>query len=332
MLSNTQKRIILVFIDILFSWFIWQVNISLGNPCYSTAFFRCFILSTTTFLIVYTPFEIYWSFRDLWFDRWINLSSKEIEVSEIKIDLKDGFLAANIIKNRNSAKVKLKSSIIVICHGFSDTKETLQYYYFPLVYQGYIVLAYDARGTGKSKKLGKRSDFLKRIEDFKKVIEWINLEKELSELKIYSIGFSIGAISVLCGGFLNNRIKKIIAISSMSYYKQNIPKHNPVVMLSYLLKSVKLFPNKEENEKLSPYLVINSAKKDLSKEEWKKLSRRVMLVHCKNDKVIKFKNFEENRILLETPERNLIILKKGGHSQKKNESSLVGATLSFLYS
>ncbi|MFX1571157.1 MAG: alpha/beta hydrolase [Promethearchaeota archaeon] len=332
MLSNTKKRIILAFFDVLFSLFIWQINVSLGNPCYSTAFSECFILSTTTFLIIYTPFEIYWSFRDLWFDRWINLSSKEIEVSEVKIDLKDGTLTANIIKNRNSAKVKLKNSIIVICHGFSDTKESLQYYCFPLAYQGYVVLTYDARGTGKSKRLGKRSDFLNRIEDFKKVIEWINLEKEFSKFKIFSIGFSIGAITTLCGGFLNHKIKKIIAISSMSYYKQNIPKYNPVVMLSYFLKHVKLFPNKEENEKLSPYLVIKNAKKDLTEEEWKKLSRRVMLVHCKNDKIIKFKNFEENRILLETPEKNLIILRKGGHSHKKNESSLVGATLSFFNS
>ena len=330
MISNTQKRIILVLVDILFSWFIWQVNISLGNPCHSTAFLRCFILSTTTFLIVYTPFEIYWSFRDLWFDRWINLSSKEVEVSKIKIDVTDGFLSANLVKHRNPAKVKLKSSIIVICHGFSDTKETLQYYYFPLAYQGYIILAYDARGTGKSKNVGKRSDFLKRIEDFKKVIKWINAEKQFSEMKIHCIGFSIGAITVLCGSFLNIEIKKIIAISSMSYYKQNIPKHNPVVMLSYLLKGVKLFPSKEENEKLSPYLVINSVKKDLTEEEWNKLSKRVMLIHCKNDKVITFKNFEENRILLESPERNLMILKKGGHSQKKNECALVGATINFL--
>ncbi|MFX1313521.1 MAG: alpha/beta hydrolase family protein [Promethearchaeota archaeon] len=332
MLSNTQKRIILIIIDFLFSWFIWQVNIALGNPCYSTAFSRCFILSTTTFLIVYTPFEIYWSFRDLWYDRWISLSSKELKISEINIKLKDGFLAANIIKNRDSEKVKLKSSIIVICHGFSDTKENLQYYYFPLAYQGYVVLAYDARGTGKSKKLGKRSDFLKRIEDFKQLIEWINLEKEFYEFKIYCVGFSIGAMTVLCAGFLNNRIKKIIAISSMSYYKQNIPKYNPIVILSYLLKRVKLFPNKEENEKISPYLIIKSAKKDLSEEEWTNLSSRVMLIHSKNDKVIKYINFEENRLLLEIPEKNLLIFKKGGHSLKKNECSLVGATLNFLNS
>ena len=55
-----------------------------------------------------------------------------------------------------------------------------------------------------------------------------------------------------------------------------------------------------------------------------------MLIHCINDRVIKFKNLKENKMILESPEENILILKKGGHSQKKNENVLVGATLKFL--
>ncbi|NVM35221.1 MAG: alpha/beta fold hydrolase [Candidatus Lokiarchaeota archaeon] len=332
MLSNIHKRIILIIIDVLFSWYIWEVNVSLGNPCYTTAFSRCFILSITTFLIFYTPFEIYFSFRELWFDRWPKLYHKDLEVSTIKINVSDGFLSANLVRNQNRAKINLKNALVIICHGFSDTKETLEYFYYPLAYHGYIVLAYDARGTGKSKKTGNRSDFLKRIEDFKKLIEWVKNQEEFSSNKIYCIGFSIGAITVLSGGFLNSNIEKIVAISSMSYYKQNIPKYNPVVRLSYLIKGVKLNPNEKENNQLSPYLLFQNAKKELSSEEWKDFSKKVMLIHCKNDRVIKFKNFKENRLVLESPEKNILILKKGGHSQKKNECVLVGATLNFLNS
>lgn len=332
MLSNTLKRIILIIIDVLFSWYIWEVNIWLGNPCYTTSFLQCFILSTTTFLIVYTPFEIYWSFRDLWFDRWVKLNLKKLSVSNVKIDVSDGFLSANLVMYRKEAKINSKNAVLIICHGFSDTKETLQYYYFPLAYQGYIILAYDARGTGKSKKTGKRSNFLERIEDFKKIIEWVKAQKEFSNKKIYCAGFSVGAITVLCGGFLNKDIEKIIAISSMSHYKQNIPKSNPVIMLSYLIKGVKLFPKNEESNQLSPYLLIQNAKKELTLEEWKKISEKVMLIHCKNDKLVKFKNFKENKMILESQEKNILILKKGGHSQKKNECILVGATLNFLNS
>jgi len=332
LLSNKLKRLLIIIIDILISWYIWEVNVSFGNPCYTTAFSKCFTLSLTTFLIIYVPFEIYFSFRDLWFDRWKKIFLKDLEVLKIKIDVSDGFLSANQVINRNKSKVALKNAIIIVCHGFSDTKETLEYFYFPLAYQGYIVLAYDARGTGKSKKTGKKGEFLKRIEDFKKVIEWVRNQKEYANKQIYCIGFSIGAITVLSGGFVNRDIKKIIAISSVSHYKQNIPKNNPIVILSYLIKGVKLFPSTEESNRLSPYLLIKKVKEELNSEEWEKLSKRIMLIHCKNDRVVKFKNLKENRLILESNEDNIIILKKGGHSQKKNECILVGATLNFLSS
>ncbi len=332
MLSNTYKRIIIIVIDILFSWYIWEVNIWLGNPCYTTAFSRCFILSVTTFLIVYTPFEIYFSFRDLWFDRWKRLYQKDLEVTTIKINVSDGFIFGNLVKNHNKSIISSTNALIIVCHGFSDTNEKLEYFYFPLALQGYIILAYDARGTGKSKKIGKRSEFLKRIEDFQEIIEWVQSKEEFSNVKIYCVGFSIGGITALAGGFLNKKIEKIIAISSMSHYKQNIPKYNPIVMLSYLIKGVRLFPKEEDNIKLSPYLLFQNTQKELSTEDWNQISKKVMLIHCKNDKVIKFKNFRENQMILNSPSQNLLVLKKGGHSQKKNECVLVGATLNFINS
>ncbi len=332
MISNNIKRLILIFIDFLFSWFIWRVNIWLGNPCYSVAFNRCFILSVTTFLIVYTPFEIYWSIRDLWYDRWLDLTLKDLEEKEVKISVSKGFLSGTLINHKNQAKIKSKNSLILICHGFSDTKESLQYYYYPLALQGYVILVYDARGTGKSKKTGKRGNFLKRLEDFNDVIQWVQSNRDYSTLKINCIGFSIGALTILCAGFQNMEIRKIIAISSMSYYKNNLPKFNPILRLSYLMKGVNLLPTEEENKRLSPYLIINNTKSNFSPEEWEKLSKRVMLIHSKNDRVIRFSNFKENSIVLESPLKNLLILKKGGHSQKKNEGALVGATLKFLNS
>lgn len=332
LISNTLKRIILISIDILFSWFIWEINISLGNPCYSIAFSRCFVLSMTTFLIVYTPFEIYWSFRDLWFDRWGGFSSKEFEERDISIKVSEGYLSGLLVKLKNPSKILMKNSIVLICHGFSDTKETLQYYYYPLAYQGYIILIYDARGTGKSKRTGHRSDFIKRIEDFKKVITWIKSKEEFSKLKINCIGFSIGALTILSGGFRDKSINKIVAISSMSHYKENISKSNPLMILSYVLKGVKLFPSENDNKILSPYLVIEDTKRNCSKDEWEAYSKRVKLVHSKNDKIIKFRNFEENRSILESSEKDLLIFRKGGHSQKKNECALVGTTLKFLES
>jgi len=317
----------------LFSAYIWDVNASWGNP-----FNTCFLLSTTTFLIIYTPFEIYWSFRDIYFDRWIPIKRNNLKTSKINIKVdqnkkgKSEYLRGLLISFDENNKDWLNDTVVIVSHGFSDKKETLEYYYLPLAYQGYTILVYDARGTGESKKVGKRNQFIKRIDDFKKIVSWIENNNELKFYKIYAVGFSIGAITVLCGGFSSENIKKIIAISSMSYYKQNLPKYNLIVMLSYLIKGVKLFPNKKENEKFSPYIVIEQFKSLISLEEWEQYSQRVFLIHAKNDKIIKFKNFKENVTLLGITEKNTLILKKGGHTQKKNELLLVSASLKFFNS
>ncbi len=333
MLSKNQKRVILIFFDILFSAYIWNVNASWGNT-----FSTCLVLSTTTFLIIYTPFEIYWSFRDIYFDRWIPIKYNNLNTSKIKIRVEQGkkgkgkYLGGLLISFSENNKDRSKDTIVIVCHGFSDKKEKLEYYYLPLAYQGYTILVYDARGTGESKKVGKRSQFIKRIDDFRKIISWIENNNELKSHKIYAVGFSIGAITVLCGGFSSESIEKIVAISSMSYYKQNLPKYNLIVMLSYLMKGVKLFPNKKENEELSPYIVIEQFKNSISDEEWDYYSRKVFLIHARNDRIIKFKNFKENVALLGITEKNTLILKKGGHTQKKNELLLVAASLDFFNS
>ena len=333
MLTKNHKRIILIIFDLIFSAYIWDVNASWGNT-----FDTCLLLSTTTFLIIYSPFEIYWSFRDIYFDRWAPIKFKNIITSKISIEVsksrkgKSKQIVGFLISLNDDEIVKSKTSIVVICHGFSDTKETLQYYYIPLAYQGYTILVYDARGTGESKKVGRRSQFLKRIDDFEKIIEWVKNHDQFKKYKINSVGFSIGAITVLCGGFSNERIDKIIAISSISNYKQNLPKYNPIIMLSYLLKGVKLFPNNAENEKLSPYSVIKKSKRLISDDLWDNFSKRIFVIHARNDKIISYKNFQENVKLLNLSEQNTLVLTKGGHTQKKNELLLVAASLKFLNS
>jgi pimeloyl-ACP methyl ester carboxylesterase len=332
MLSNNLKRVILIYVDLIISMLIWNINQNIfGNPL-----IICLILSTTTFLIIYTPFEIYWNFRDIWLDRWKEFYPKDLIISKLRIPIRSGHkrkyrhLSAVLIYPQDNQIALLKNSIVVICHGFSDSKETLQNYYFPLVYNGHIVLVYDARGTGESRKLGRRSQFLKRIDDYRKVIEWIKSNKDFRNKRIFSIGFSIGAITVLCGGFQNKIIEKIIAISGISIYNKNLPRFNPLIILNYFLKGVRLFPKEQENQKLSPYLIFKELHSKMDKEDWKRLTSRVMLIHSQNDRIIKFKNFEENSSILSLPEYNKLTLKKGGHTHKKNELILVACTLEFL--
>jgi esterase/lipase len=261
------------------------------------------------------------------------LKSKKVKIKKVKIVVgADKVLRSDLLTLINEEVVRSKNTIIIACHGFSDTKETLQYLYYPFALQGYDVLTYDARGTGKSKDAGKRGDFINRIEDYKYIVDWIKNNEELNNKSIFTIGVSIGAITALCGGFPNKDVEKIVAISSMSNYRENLPKYNPVVILSYLMKGVNVRPNKEKNLKLSPHAIFETIKNELSEDEWKHFSKKVYLIHSRNDRVIKFKNFKENRSILKSPPENQLILKKGGHSMKKNEMALVGASLKFFNS
>lgn len=239
-------------------------------------------------------------------------------------------ISALLIKSNNLKRVTELNSLIIIAQGFSDTKESLQRFYIPFVRLGFLILIYDARGMGASKKVGSKGDFSSRSNDFKTIVNWIKGEPDLNEKKLFSIGFSIGALTVLCGGLSDERIEKIIAISAISNYRKNLPKYNVIAMLSYLIKGVRLFPSKRVNEKISPIFHIVKLKNESPKERWDKMSKRVFLVHSRNDKIIKIKNFIENRDALNLPDENQLILKKGGHNLKKDELILQGALLKFL--
>jgi dipeptidyl aminopeptidase/acylaminoacyl peptidase len=310
---------------------IWNVNYNtFGNP-----FLPCFFLSLATFLIIFTPFEIYFTFRDFWYERWVPIDIDDVQISKIKVEVgktkkKKKEIAALLIESKNLKKAQEINSLIIIAHGFSDTKESLQSFYLPFVRLGYVIFIYDARGTGISKNVGRKGDFLARINDFKILVNWINKNPILQQKRIFSIGFSIGALTILCGGFSDERIEKIIAISAMSNYRKNLPRYNIIALLSYLIKGVKLLPKKNENEKISPLFQIKKAKEVSNDEKWQQLSKRVLLVHCKNDRIIKLKNFIENRDALDLPYKNQLILNRGGHNLKKNELILQGASIKFL--
>lgn len=327
MLSKNIKRLILIIIDLVFSGFIWYVNASWGN-----SFLTCLILSTTTFLIIYTPFEIYWSFRDLWFERWNQLKIANLSKKKIKIPVRGGYIGAELIENQLIQTSKKIKGVVIINHGFSDTKEDLYYVSDALAKYGYIVLTYDARGVGDSKKLGHRSEFQQKIDDFHNIIKWIKKTDKISSLPIYCIAFSIGATVAIAGSFLDNSVDKIIAISAISKYKSIFKRINPLLLLLYILKGVTIFPTEQQNLLLSPYYIFEQKKKSVSQKRWNQFSKKILLIHTRNDKVIKLQNFNENREVLDLPPQNQIILNKGGHSQKKNELCLLGATIRFLES
>jgi predicted esterase len=329
-ISKTLKRVLVSLIAIMVSAFIWHINRNIFGNVIRTSL----ILSTTTFLLIYVPFEIYFSIRTIWYERWEHLSSNKVKATRVKIPINDnrqnGYLIAKLIKPKIETGIECRDTVIIVSHGYSDTKETLQYLYLPLALQGYTILAYDSRGSGESEKLGKRNEFLRRIGDYDKIIDWIKNNEQLKDLDICSLGFSMGAIIAISAGFSDARIKKIIAISCISRYKKNILRFNPLILIGYLLRGIPLFPSQKLNKELSPYLIFKRYKSAYSETKFKKQAKRIFLIHSKNDTVIKFKNFQENRSILSLPQENQLIFKRGGHTMKKNELALVGGILRFL--
>jgi esterase/lipase len=333
LLKDILKRFLVIVVGISISAYIWHINRNIFGNTIDT----CLILSTMVFLITYIPFEAYFSVRKIWYDRWSKLDVENVRREKIKIPIdkesKVGNhtqLIANIVQSSDKSRVKQKKAMIIINHGYSDTKETLEYIYLPLAIQGYVILAYDARGTGESKKVGRRNQLKKRIDDYQKIIQWIKQQNEFQTYKIISLGFSIGAIISLSASFDDHTIEKIIAISCISHYKENVMRFNPLVLLSYIIRGIPLFPDQATVRNLSPYLIFKKQKENLEAKNYEKLCERIYIIHAENDKVIKFRNFRENRSILNLPKKNQLVFKKGGHTMKKNELALVAGIIRFL--
>lgn len=330
MLKDIIKRFLISIVGIVISAYIWHIN----RNIFGNTINICLILSIFVFLMVYIPFEAYFSVRKIWYDRWpkliVNCLKKEKIHIPIESTSKNKRIVANIIKISEKSNKREKNAIIIVNHGYSDTKETLEYLYLPLAMQGYVILVYDARGTGESKDLGKRNQFKKRIEDYRAIVRWIGNHHDYLNHTIYTIGFSIGGITSLAGSFMNQNIEKIIALSCISHYGKTVRRLNPLILISYLLRGIKIFPEQQLIETLSPYLIFKNQKEKLDSTKFNDLSQRVYLIHAKNDRVIRFRNFKENVSILELPQKNQLIFKKGGHTLKKNELALVGGILKFL--
>ena len=71
-----------MYVGIIISMLVWNYNASYGNPVEV-----CFPHSMNTFLMYYIPFEVYFSLRGMWYNRWIRLKSRYLDISKVKIEI-----------------------------------------------------------------------------------------------------------------------------------------------------------------------------------------------------------------------------------------------------
>lgn len=333
------KHYALALLLLSFSIFIYWVNISWGNPVEHSL-----QLSIMTFILIYMAFAIYWEIRDFWQYRWYRSETPGIDIRSVKIPLdsnqplnqgKDRHLFADILTPDN---VEPTAPVVIFSHGFSDDRIYTRHYTVPMATAGFIVLAYDCRGVGKSKKAGGNHQFAEIAEDLGDVINYVSCHPDLKNRVIHLVGFSLGAFGSIKQGLWQKSVDKVVGVSAMSNYGCNLPK-SPIpfkgkwwVWLRYKFFGVMFNPKPEINQILSPSYQIAERKKEFSDEiAWQAfISEKLFLIHAHNDRIVPIRNFLENVEIANLPAKNWMVTRSGGHNFLRHELAVVSVIIKVL--
>ncbi|MFX1568441.1 MAG: alpha/beta hydrolase family protein [Promethearchaeota archaeon] len=231
-----------------------------------------------------------------------------IENIEIPITNDNIQLKGSIYYSENQSS---KAPFIIILPGFLEHRVSgfVKSYSEKFAAAGYYVLSYDYRAHGETKiKYGYRWNitFPLIFSDIHIVLGWIiqSQSKRLLDDKIALFGRSLGGAIVLSHGFIDNRAKILIALS---------PRYD------YHTTQIKF--QEEAIKKFSPH---NFLKKDPHNND------RILIAHCKDDKIIPFQNLIQIQEYLKLNDKNVIIFNDGGHSFKGHREEIFKYFLEFL--
>lgn len=281
--------------------------------------------------------NIYWELRDFWQYRWHKVESQNIDAKIYQIPViwekksESNLIGGTLWKKKNSSG---KGPLIVFIYGFSDDQESITFLTIPIVIAGYEVFTFDTRGKKKSRTVGKKNQFVETIRDVKDVIDWIVLNEEFKEKDIIIVGTSLGAISAINNGILFPQIKKIIAISAMSNFRNNFP-HSTITFigkwwywLRYSIFGVNLKPTDKINTDLSPSIQLNNYLNQSSDQKiLTDIPQKLTLIHAYDDPIVNIQNFYENKEISQISMNKWMITRKGGHLFRKYELSLLAKIL-----
>ncbi|MFX0075620.1 MAG: alpha/beta hydrolase family protein [Candidatus Hermodarchaeota archaeon] len=236
------------------------------------------------------------------------MNSLEIENIDIPIKGENLFLKGSIYSNLNTPQ---KAPFIINLAGLMDHRESyfVRYYTDKFVSVGYYVLSYDYRAHGQTKKqTGSRWDkmIVQIFSDLNIVIDWVLKYQSLRlvDEKIFLFGRSLGGAIILTQGFLNKKVKALIALCTRYDY------HTTRVKFQ------------EENiQKISPKYYLKEDSQN---------NKRILIAHCKDDPRIPFSNLIQIKNQLGLKAENVIEFEEGGHSFKGHREDIFNIALKFL--
>lgn len=214
----------------------------------------------------------------------------------------------------STSKVSRRAPWLINCPGLLNTRESsfVKYFSEQFAQAGLYVLSYDYRAHGETaKQTGK--NWLKLLpkifSDLNEVIDWLihTQNEHILEENIYLFGRSLGGAIMLTRGFIDDRVKKIIACCTRYDY--------------HSVSKIR-FPE-EVIKQISPTYFLE--KRPDNKD-------RILISHCRDDKQIPFKNLNLIRDHLDLPEDNVLIFEEGGHSFKGHREEVFQNALKFLNS
>ena len=236
------------------------------------------------------------------------MNSLEIENIDISIKEEDLYLKGTIYSNSNTP---VEAPFIINLAGLLDHRESyfVKYYTEKFVDAGFYVLSYDYRAHGETKKqTGSRWDRMavQIFSDIQIVIDWVLTHQtyRLLEEKIILFGRSMGGAIILTQGFLDTKVKALIALCTRYDYHTTTIKFQEEII-----------------QKISPKYFL---KKEPSN------NKRILIAHCKDDKRIPFSNLSQIKNQLGLNAENVIQFETGGHSFKGHREDIFNASLKFI--
>ena len=240
----------------------------------------------------------------------LNTENIDIHIKSDKINLKGSIYY--------TAKTPVKAPFMINLPGFMNHRENYLVKFFSEKFAnaGYYVLSYDYRGHGETQKqTGPRWDKMipQIFSDIHVVLDWI-IQKQayrLLEKKIALFGRSLGGAIILSHGFIDERAKILIALSTRyDYYTirgryQTIEEHEGENII----------------RKISPKYFL---KKDPIN------NKRILIAHCKDDDTVPFENLTQIKENLGLNSENVIEFDTGGHTFSGHREEIFYYSLKFL--
>jgi pimeloyl-ACP methyl ester carboxylesterase len=207
---------------------------------------------------------------------------------------------------------------IVNLAGFMNHRESYLVKFFSEKFAevGYHVLSYDYRGHGETQKEtgNKWFEMVPQIfSDIHVVLKWI-VEVQADRLlrnKIVLFGRSLGGAITLSHGFIDEKAKILIALSTRYDY----------LTIRGRYKAVEEKEGDELINKISPKSFL---KKD------PRNNQRILIAHCRDDEIVPFENVYLIKEHLGLQDENVIEFDTGGHTFSGHREDIFNHTLEFL--